>query len=92
MKVDVELVKKLEKLAMVEVENKEEFVKEFEKILDYIESLNELDLEKISPYQENSPTLLREDKEEIFDSKIFFKLNPNYIERNMFKVPKIIGD
>ncbi len=95
MKIDKELLEKLEKLSSLEVESgkKEEMINEIGKIVDFVENLNELDLEdkKSSFSVIDSGTPFREDIS-ANDPKIIKKILDNAPKREggFFVVPKII--
>ncbi len=95
MKVDKTILEKLEKLSMVEVknENKEEMIGNLSEIVNFVENLNELDLDdKDASFTTiNSGTPFREDipynNHEIVE--IILKNAPKK-EDTFFVVPKII--
>jgi len=64
MKIDESLVKRLETLSMVEIEDKTAMAKDLAEIVEFVEMLNELDTENIDATFStlNNPTYLREDE------------------------------
>jgi len=92
MKIDENLIKKLENLAMVEIDNKSSMAKDLEKIVEFIENLNEIDTSNIDATFSslNSKTFLRED--EVTKSNVTKEAlkNAPKIKDNFFIVPKII--
>jgi len=92
MKIDETLVKRLETLSMVEIENKEKMANDLAEIVQFVEMLNELDTSEIDATFStlNNPTPLREDvpvKNEVI--KDILKNAPN-AKDGFFIVPKII--
>ncbi len=95
MKINEEVLKKLEKLSSLEIksEKREEIIKEVSQIVDFVENLNELDLENEeasfsvigggTPFREDVPSN---------DSKIVKIIleNAPRSEGGFFVVPKII--
>jgi len=65
MRINEELIKKLENLAMIEIENKEEMAKDLSEIVEFVELLNEIDtsnidaafrvLDATTPFREDIP-------------------------------------
>jgi aspartyl-tRNA(Asn)/glutamyl-tRNA(Gln) amidotransferase subunit C len=93
--IDKEVLKKLEKLSSLEIEEskKDETIKEIVKIVDFVENLNELDLSDKDPsfYIEEGGTPFREDtptKSDVIET--ILKNAPNSKE-GFFIVPKIVG-
>jgi aspartyl-tRNA(Asn)/glutamyl-tRNA(Gln) amidotransferase subunit C len=92
MKIDETLVKRLETLSMVEIDNKEKMANDLAEIVQFVEMLNELDTSEIDATFStlNNPTPLREDvpvKNEVI--KDILKNAPN-AKDGFFIVPKII--
>jgi aspartyl-tRNA(Asn)/glutamyl-tRNA(Gln) amidotransferase subunit C len=92
MKIDEKLIKRLENLAMIEIENKEKMAKDLEEIVEFVEMLNELDTTKIDATFStlNNPTPLREDepvKSDVIEEVL--KHAPK-TKDGYFIVPKII--
>jgi len=90
-KKDVEHISKLARLGMTE-EEKDLFTEQLSKILDYAETINKLDTEKVAPTSHAVPVknVLREDKTEKFrDTKAIIAGAPEE-ENNMFSVPRIL--
>jgi aspartyl-tRNA(Asn)/glutamyl-tRNA(Gln) amidotransferase subunit C len=92
MKIDETLVKRLETLSMVEIEDKEKMAKDLAEIVEFVEMLNELDTSEVDATFStlNNPTPLREDepvKSEVV--KDILEHAPN-AKDGFFIVPKII--
>ncbi len=92
MKIDETLVKRLETLSMVEIEDKAAMAKDLAEIVEFVEMLNELDTSGIDATFStlNNPTPLREDeplKNEIIAD--ILKHAPK-AKDGFFIVPKII--
>jgi len=92
MKIDEKLVKRLENLSMIEVEDKEKMAKDLEEIVEFVEMLNELDTESIDATFStlDNPTPLREDnpvKSGIIEDVL---ANAPKTKDGYFIVPKII--
>ena len=92
MRIDETLIKRLENLAMVEIEKKEEMAKDLAEIVGFVEMLNELDTQNIDATFStlNTPTPLRDDiplKNEVI---IEILQNAPKVKEGFFIVPKII--
>ncbi len=90
-KKDVEYIAHLSRLNVSEDE-KEEYARQLSNILEHIERLNKLNTDNIEPtyYAINMKNVLREDKVmQSIDKNKVFESAPE-IEKNGFKVPKII--
>ncbi|GAB6045183.1 Asp-tRNA(Asn)/Glu-tRNA(Gln) amidotransferase subunit GatC [Caminibacter profundus] len=92
MKIDEKLVRRLENLSMIEVEDKEKMAKDLEEIVEFVEMLNELDTESIDATFStlDNPTPLREDnpvKSGIIEDVL---ANAPKTKDGYFIVPKII--
>jgi len=92
MKIDQALIKRLENLAMIEIDNKEKMAKDLEEIVEFVEMLNELDTTEIDATFStlNNPTPLREDepvKSDVIEEVL--KHAPK-AKDGYFIVPKII--
>ncbi|MFC1617620.1 Asp-tRNA(Asn)/Glu-tRNA(Gln) amidotransferase subunit GatC [Candidatus Margulisiibacteriota bacterium] len=83
------------KLAHLDVDEKHKtkYIKQLENVLDYMKTLNDLDLKNISSsaLYENEATLLREDKVKPFEN-INLEKNAPSLEEHSFQVPKILTD
>ena len=92
MKIDDKLLSKLEKLSMVEVENKEQIKNELSDILNFVNILNELDTKDISATFNtlNAKTPLREDIPIKSDAATSIMKNAPKADSNYFIVPTII--
>ena len=92
MKIDENLIKKLESLSMVEIDNKSSMAKDLEEIVEFVENLNEIDTSHIDATFSslNSSTPLRED--EVIKSDVTKEVlkNAPKVKDNFFIVPKII--
>ncbi len=95
MKIDDELLTKLEKLSYLEIapEKREEVIDQLSKIVSFVENLSELDTTDLDPTfgMTDKGTQLREDvstsSKEISESIL---KNAPHSEENFFIVPKII--
>jgi len=92
MRIDETLIKKLENLAMVEIEKKEEMAKDLAEIVGFVEMLNELNTEDVDATFStlNNPTPLRDDiplKNEVITEIL---QNAPKVKDDFFIVPKII--
>jgi aspartyl-tRNA(Asn)/glutamyl-tRNA(Gln) amidotransferase subunit C len=92
MKIDGSLVKRLEALSMVEIEDKTSMAKDLAEIVEFVEMLNELETEDIDATFStlNSPTSLRDDipvKNEVIEEIL---QNAPKAKDGFFIVPKII--
>ena len=92
MRIDETLIKRLENLAMVEIEKKEEMAKDLAEIVGFVEMLNELDTQNIDATFStlNTPTPLRDDiplKNEVITEIL---QNAPKVKDGFFIVPKII--
>ena len=94
MKIDENLIKKLESLAMVEIDNKTSMARDLEKIVEFVENLNEIDTSNIEATFSslNNKTPLRED--EVIKNDIIKDVlkNAPKTKDNFFIVPKIIEE
>ena len=92
MKIDESLIKKLESLAMIEINNKSLMAKDLQKIVEFVENLNEINTSNIDATFSslNSKNFLRED--EVIKSNVIKEVlkNTPKIKDNFFIVPKII--
>lgn len=92
MKIDESLIKKLESLAMLEIDNKSAMAKDLEEIVEFVENLNEIDTSHIDATFStlSSSTPLRED--EVVKSDVIKDVlkNAPKVKDNFFIVPKII--
>ena len=92
MRIDETLIKRLENLAMVEIEKKEEMAKDLAEIVGFVEMLNELNTEDVDATFStlNTPTPLRDDiplKNEVITEIL---QNAPKVKEGFFIVPKII--
>jgi aspartyl-tRNA(Asn)/glutamyl-tRNA(Gln) amidotransferase subunit C len=92
MKIDEALIKRLENLAMIEVENKEKMAEDLAEIVEFVELLNEVDTTGVDATFStlDNPTPLREDepiKSDVIEEVL--KHAPK-AKDGYFIVPKII--
>ena len=92
MKIDENLIKKLESLAMLEIDDKSSMARDLEEIVEFVENLNEIDTSHIDATFSslNTQTPLRED--EVIKSDVIKEVlkNAPKTKDNFFIVPKII--
>ena len=92
-KIDSALLRKLENLSMIEVENEEKVIEELNRFLEFVEILNQLDVEgceaTFNPLQASAPLRPDEPKSSSEIAKAILKKAPKAID-NFFVVPKII--
>jgi len=92
MKIDESLIKKLESLAMLEINNKSSMAKDLEEIVEFVENLNEIDTSNIDAAFSSliNSTPLREDR--VIKNNIIKEVlkNAPKVKDNFFIVPKII--
>jgi aspartyl-tRNA(Asn)/glutamyl-tRNA(Gln) amidotransferase subunit C len=94
MKVDDELINNLARLARLEFnkEDKEEIKQDLEKMIAFIDKLNELDTTGVEPllHMSNNINVLREDEVQgSISTEDALKNAPNHDDQ-FFKVPKVI--
>lgn len=95
MQLNDELIDKLATLARLEfdVVEKKEIKKDLTRILEFVEKINELDLENVEPlvFMSNDINVTREDevKRDITRDDAF--INAPKHDSDYFKVPKVIG-
>lgn len=89
----IELVRYIAKLSAIKItpEEEEKFSKQFTKIIEYFNTLNELELGEVEPVFSALPlkNVMRNDKVVPKDPKKILKNAPDK-EENYFKVPKTI--
>jgi aspartyl-tRNA(Asn)/glutamyl-tRNA(Gln) amidotransferase subunit C len=92
MKIDKNLIQKLENLAMIEIEDKDKMAKDLAEIVEFVELLNELDTDGIEATFStlNNPTPLREDEPKRSDVIKEVLANAPKSKDGYFIVPKII--
>jgi aspartyl-tRNA(Asn)/glutamyl-tRNA(Gln) amidotransferase subunit C len=95
-KIDIKTVDEIAHLARLEFndESKNEVLNDLNRMLTFIDKLNELDTNNVEPliYMTNESNILREDKPEITVSqKEALKNAPNK-DSDYFKVPKVIDN
>ena len=94
MKIDKEMVDHLAHLSRLEFENesKEEIINDLNRILSFVEKLNELDTENIEPliYMNNETNVLREDHviQDITQEEAL--KNAPKKDSDYFRVPKMV--
>ena len=92
MKIDEKLLSKLEKLSMIEIEKREQMVDELNKIVEFVENLNEIDVSHVeatfSTISGGQP--LREDKADKIDGMAEHIMDHSpKSENGYFIVPKL---
>jgi len=96
MKIDKEMVDRIAALAYLkfEDEEKEQIRKDLEKILGFVQKLNELDTSDVEPliYLSDSTRVLREDTRPEQISRQEGLLNAPETDGEYFLVPKVIDD
>ncbi len=94
MKVDDELVNNLAKLARLEFneQDMEEIKQDLEKMISFIDKLNELDTTGVEPllHMSNNVNVLREDEVQGSISTGDALKNASHHDEHFFKVPKVI--
>lgn len=94
MEVNDELVEKLSHLARLQFndEEKQEIKKDLQKMIHFVEKLNELDLEGVSPmlHMSEEVNVLREDEVKGSVSRSEALKNAPLHDDQFFKVPKVI--
>jgi len=94
MKINKEKVKKLAKLARLNFDNKdiESMVSDLEKMLKFVEKLNEVNTEDISPltHIHQDINIYREDKTHTLDIKAQILENAPNHNSDYIKVPKVL--
>jgi aspartyl-tRNA(Asn)/glutamyl-tRNA(Gln) amidotransferase subunit C len=92
MKIDEKLLAKLEKLSMLQADNKEEMIKDLNQIVEFVEILNDVNTDGIEATFNtlNTPTPLREDIPKENDAIKTILANAPKVDGNYFIVPKII--
>ena len=92
MKIDRELLARLEKLSMIEVQNHNEIISQLNQIVEFVEILNEVDTQGVEATFNtlNSSTPCRDDIPK--DSEVIKTIMANApkTDGNYFIVPKII--
>lgn len=95
MKVDIKTVDKLAELAKLEFDekSKQEIIKDLNRILTFVEKLNELDTENIEPliYMSDEVNVLREDVVKHDISQEEGLMNAPRKDSDYYKVPKVLG-
>ena len=94
MDIDKKLVKKIATLSRVKIEEKEveRFSKELSKIITWVEKLNEVDTNDVTPVANPSDIKIPFREDEISDGKIEEKILKNAPEKKAgyFVVPKVV--
>lgn len=95
MKVDIETVEKLAELSKLEFDAtaKQEIVGDLNRILSFIEKLNELDTEKVEPliYMNDEINVLRVDEEKTTITQDEALKNAPDKDSDYFRVPKVLS-
>ncbi len=96
MNVPKELIKKVSELAKLKFKEgtQEEIRKDFEKVLNFVEKINEIDTEGIEPlfYVNDNFVSLREDEPEAPLPKEEALKNAPQSDGDYFRVPKFVGN
>ncbi len=94
MEVNDALIEKLANLAKLKFENaeKEEIKRDLQKMIEFVEKLNELDLEGVEPllHMSDEVNVLREDEVKGSISREDALKNAPLHDEQFFKVPKVI--
>ena len=94
MSIDKDKIKHVSKLARISVDEKkiDDLTKDLSSIFKFIEQLNELNTDKVTPLSSILNEPLRSRKDEINDGKIRDKILKNSPKKNeeFFVVPKVI--
>jgi len=91
MKIDEKLVDNVAMLARLKIDDKEKFIKEMQKIVDYFQVLEEVDTKDVEPMYtpiENNVKLRKEDSRNFEDVEEIRKNFPSR-EGNYLKIPGI---
>ncbi len=95
-KIDIKTVDEIAHLARLEFndEAKAEIVNDMNRMLDFVEKLNELDTDKVEPliYMTNEHNVLREDEPVVSLSQKEALKNAPQKDTDYFKVPKVIDN
>lgn len=95
MTVDIQTVEKLAELSKLEFDEaaKKEIINDLNRILGFIEKLNELDTKNVEPliYMNDEINSFREDKEHIDISKDQALKNAPDKDSDYFRVPKVLN-
>jgi aspartyl-tRNA(Asn)/glutamyl-tRNA(Gln) amidotransferase subunit C len=91
-KIDEKLIKRLETLSMIEIEDKEKMAQDLAEIVEFVEMLNEVDTSNVDAAFStlNNPTPLREDEPVKSDVIEEVLKNAPKAKDGYFIVPKII--
>ncbi len=95
MKIDINTVDKIAKLARLEIapEDKENVIKDLSKILSFMEKLNELDTTGVEPlvYMSDGTNITRNDVvKEVITHEEALQNAPDH-DADYFKIPKVIA-
>ncbi|MFO0358233.1 MAG: Asp-tRNA(Asn)/Glu-tRNA(Gln) amidotransferase subunit GatC [Sphingobacteriaceae bacterium] len=94
--VDIKTVDEIAHLARLEFNNeaKEEIINDMNRMLNFIDKLNELDTDKVEPliYMTNEQNVLREDEPVISVTQKEALKNAPQKDTDYFKVPKVIDN
>ncbi len=95
MQVNDELIDKLATLARLEFDDdeKKEIKKDLTRILEFVEKINELDLENVEPlvFMSSDVNVMRDDEVKRDITREDALLNAPKHDSDYFKVPKVIG-
>lgn len=94
--IDIKTVDEIAHLARLEFNNeaKEEIINDMNRMLNFIDKLNELDTDKVEPliYMTNEQNVLREDEPVISVTQKEALKNAPQKDTDYFKVPKVIDN
>jgi aspartyl-tRNA(Asn)/glutamyl-tRNA(Gln) amidotransferase subunit C len=94
MAIDHNTVDRIATLAKLEFEGeaKDEMVKDLNRIIGFVEKLNELDTEGVEPliYMTDEPTILREDEIKVEITQKEALMNAPKHDSDFFRVPKVV--
>jgi aspartyl-tRNA(Asn)/glutamyl-tRNA(Gln) amidotransferase subunit C len=94
--IDIKIVDEIAHLARLEFNNeaKEEIINDMNRMLNFIDKLNELDTDKVEPliYMTNEQNVLREDEPVISVTQKEALKNAPQKDTDYFKVPKVIDN
>lgn len=93
-KIDIKTVDEIAHLARLEFSNesKEEIVADMNRMIDFVEKLNELNTDNIEPliYMTNAHDVLREDEPKVSVTQQEALKNAPHKDSDYFKAPKVI--
>ena len=94
MKIDKNTINKIARLSRIKLDDKEseDYIKDLNLILDWVEQLNEVNTENVDPLSNvsNETLLLRSDEANLIDNSEDILLNAPEKLENYFVVPKVV--